>query len=352
MKIEEVSLLDFLGQDGVRFEIPRYQRAYSWQAEQCEELWRDLMRAARASRSHFAGALIYVDGRESGAANLSVVDGQQRLTTVSLILLALAHHLRARGESLFGMDEGSIVQTYLKSGDSVKLVLSQADRTVFERLVEGGAHADAAKTRAQENLELFEAKMEEEGFDPVCLLKGLNALTVISIALDERERAPEVFESLNSKGVPLVTADLVRNYLLLAESHAEQARLYERYWEPIQGLFGDDPGSIRLNNAILGWLAVRFRQVRKFGGDQAFSIFKSFCEDEYDGTVDELLDELYAFCMVWAENYRYHAVKKYKSADWARLGRKTRVSGRPLAELDHPESREYYQKHFGVDPQW
>ena len=65
-----------------------------------------------------------------------------------------------------------------------------------------------------------------------------------------------------------------------------------------------------------------------------------------------MLDEMYAFCMVWAENYRYHAVKKYKTADWAKLGHKTRVSNRPRAKLDNPESYEYYKKHFGVDPQW
>ena len=61
---------------------------------------------------------------------------------------------------------------------------------------------------------------------------------------------------------------------------------------------------------------------------------------------------MYAFCMVWAEHYRYHAVKKYKTADWAKLGHKTRVSNRPRAKLDNPESYEYYKKHFGVDPQW
>ena len=161
-----------------------------------------------------------------------------------------------------------------------------------------------------------------------------------------------MFESFNSKGVPLVTADLVRNFLLIAESHAEQKRLFEKYWEPITGVFGDDPGSLKLNNAILGWLAVRLKQVRRFGSDQAFSIFKTFCEDEYTGTVEALLEELYAFCLVWAEHYRYHAVKKYKTADWAKLGHKTRVSDRPRMKLDNPESYEYYTKHFGVDPQW
>ena len=352
MRIREMPLLEFLGEPDVRFSVPRYQRAYSWKAEQCDELWRDLLRAARARRTHFAGAIIYVEEQDDGGVVRSIVDGQQRLTTVTLVVAALSDYLRAGGEGPFGMDADSLAETFLRSENAAKLALSYADRETFESVVLGSALPANPSKRICDNLGRFASLMRDEPFDATELWQGLSALTVISIELDDREKAPEVFESLNSKGVPLVTADLVRNYLLLAESHREQTRLYERYWEPIQGLFGDDPGSIRLNNAILGWLAVRFRQVRKFGDDQAFSIFKSFCEDEYDGTVDELLDELYAFCMVWAENYRYHAVKKYKAADWARLGRKTRVSDRPLKELDNPDSRAYYQKHFGVDPQW
>ncbi|MBQ9041798.1 MAG: DUF262 domain-containing protein [Eggerthellaceae bacterium] len=352
MIIWEVPLLEFLGEPDARFAVPRYQRAYSWEADQCDELWRDLFRAARARRSHFAGALIYANEREGAAAERSVVDGQQRLTTVSLIIAAMADYLRERGESLFGMGADDLKVAYLRAGDAPKLELSHADNDTLAAIALDRPLPANPSKRVCENLACFAAHMREENFDAAELWQGLNALTVIAIALDRREKAPEVFESLNSKGVPLVTADLVRNYLLLAESHREQARLYETCWQPIQGVFGDDPGSIRLNNAIMGWLAVRFRKIRKLGDAQAFSTFKSFCEDEYEGTVDALLDELYAFCMVWAENYRYHSVKKYKSADWAKLGRKTRVSDRPLAKLDNPESLEYYQRHFGVDPQW
>ena len=354
MRISQISLMEYLGQPGARFSIPRFQRAYSWGGEQCDELWRDLFRAARAHRSHFMGTLIYVEGtQEKGSSGeFAVVDGQQRLTTLTLILLALTDYLRESGETLYGIDAAAIAESYLRCGELCKLKLARSDRATLEALVMGTQLPEEPSARVQENYWRFRDKMDEEDFDVVELWQGLGALTAIAAQLDSYDQAPDIFESFNSKGVPLVTADLVRNYLLLAENHQEQARLFELYWEPIQGVFGDDPGSIRLNNAILGWLAVRFKKVRKFGDKQAFSIFKSFCEDEYDGTVDDLLDELYAFCMVWAENYRYHAVKKYKTADWARLGHKTRVSDRPRAKLDHPESAEYYKRHFGVDPQW
>ena len=349
MEIMQMALLDFIGQPNMHFEIPKFQRAYSWTDDQCDELWRDVFRAQRAGRTHFIGTLICY---EAAPGVLHVVDGQQRLTTLSIILVALVRQMRKSEDSFFGVDADFIESSYLLEDEAPKLVLSQTDRSTFSAALCGNDYPQTPSSRVVENLASFQAKMKSENFDAVKLWQGLSALTVIAVRLDSSEQAPAVFESFNSKGVPLVTADLVRNYLLLAESRREQARLYNTYWSSIQGVFGDDPGSLKLNNAILGWLAVRFSEVRKFRDAQAFSIFKSFCEDEYDGTADELLEELYAFCMVWAENYRYHSVKKYKTADWAKLGRKTRVSGRPLAPLDNPESAEYYKRHFGVDPKW
>ena len=349
MKISQTTLLDFIGQEDAYFEIPRFQRNYSWNTEQCDELWRDILRAQRARRSHFIGTLIF---HESQTGVFHIVDGQQRITTLTLILVALVEYMRKHDESFFGIDAHYIEQHYLIKDNKTKLSLSQTDQATLDALIRACKMPAQPSEHVIANRIHFEELMGAEDFDAFLLWQGLSALTVIAAELDTSKQAPIVFESFNSKGVPLVTADLVRNYLLLAESRREQTRLYEKYWSSIQGVFGDDPGSLKLNNAILGWLAVRFKEVRSFRDTQAFSIFKSFCEDEYDGTVDELLEELYAFCMVWAENYRYHSVKKFKSADWAKLGRKTRVSGRPLAPLDNPESGEYYKRHFGVDPRW
>ena len=169
--------------------------------------------------------------------------------------------------------------------------------------------------------------MDEDGFGPQTLWRGIEKLFVISAEVGARDNAQLIFESLNSKGKPLTTADLVRNYLLLAQTHEEQTRLYDEYWDPIEGMFQPDPGSLRLDNAIQGWLSVRFRKVRARGRDEVYSVFKQYVEDEFTGTTESLLHELRNFCMIWAENYRYHAVKKYKSAfKWAENGAPTLVS--------------------------
>ncbi|MCQ2752604.1 MAG: hypothetical protein MJ189_05885, partial [Coriobacteriales bacterium] len=110
-----------------------------------------------------------------------------------------------------------------------------------------------------------------------------------------------------------------------------------------------DPGSLRINNAIRAWLSVRSKTKRAITDADAFFHFKTYVEDNFTGTTKELLIELHQFCCIWAENYRYHAVKKYKSYDWASLGKKTLVSDYELKDCENEESRDYFQKHYNVN---
>ncbi len=362
MQTRKDFLLDLLGMPKTSFVIPAYQRLYSWKERQCRELWLDVHRAARANASHFVGTVLYSveEDDAQGARRLAVIDGQQRLTTLTLMLVALARHLAATGASLpdaaGSIDAAGIAQRFLKAGDgahaSAKLVLSRNDRPTLETIVEGSPLPQHPSERVVENLALFESLMAEDSFGAATLWAGLNRLFVIDAEVGAGDNAQLIFESLNSKGKPLTTADLVRNYLLLAESHDEQTRLYDEYWAPIEGMFQPDPGSLRLDNAIQGWLSVRFRKVRAKGAGEVYSVFKQYVEDEFDGTPEDLLAELRGFCMVWAENYRYHAVKKYKSAfKWARNGAPTLVSHykkKPPANASYAEK--VRRERDAVDP--
>lgn len=392
MKSKQELLLDLLGTPDVRFAVPAYQRAYSWGRRQCEELWRDLMRAAHARRSHFIGIVLYAPSAERGAGGgagedadagegvdvgagapnsgdaggegadapvgapspftrLDIVDGQQRLVTATLALLALSEHMRAEQIDFFGMDADFMRASYLAPGGHAKLELSRGDAATLRHLVEGAPAPRKPSRRMLENLAYFRGQMAAPGFDAQELWRGLRSLLVIEAELGPADDAQAIFESFNSKGVPLTCADLVRNYLLVAMSHREQKRLYEQFWLPTQDAFGDDPGSLRLNNAIRAWLTLRCRTARARSDRDAFSVFKVYCEDEYNGSVEALLAELRSFAQVWAENYRYHAVKKYRSYDWASIGRKTLVSDRPLRPPDHPENYAWYTRHYGVNSQ-
>ncbi|RDB63775.1 hypothetical protein C1878_02965 [Gordonibacter sp. 28C] len=337
MKTDKHFVLDLLAAPDTRFVIPAYQRPYSWKRRQCNELWLDLQRAAKADRSHFAGTLLYAREADDaqGARQLAVIDGQQRLTTITLLLVALTRHLKERDIALADLDAAALGAHYLRMGAQAdapgKLVLSRNDRDTLFAVVHDAKPPEAASENILQNLAFFQERMDEDGFDAERLWRGVKRLFVIDAQVDGTDNAQLIFESLNSKGMPLTTADLVRNYLLLAESHDEQARLYDEYWSPIEGMFRPDPGSLRLDNAIQGWLSVRFRKVRARGAGEVYGVFKQYVEDEFDGTTEGLLRELRNFCLVWAENYRYHAVKKYKSAfSWATNGAPTLVSDRPV----------------------
>lgn len=341
MQTHNKALLDLLGQPGVTFVIPAYQRSYSWQERECKELWLDLHRAAKSGAKHFAGTFLY----SLEPPKIAVIDGQQRLTTVTLVLIALMRLLRSRGGSVGGMTAADINRLYLTvdcAGESEpvgKLVLSRNDRGTLFAVVRDMPLPPDASTAILSNLAMFEGLMQEEGFDPEALWKGLQLMTVVAARIEVDDPAQHIFESLNSKGLPLTTADLVRNYLLLAESHEARELLYDRYWETIEGVFQPDPGSLRLDNAIQGWLSVRFRKVRAKGAGEVYSVFKRYMEEEFTGTTESLLRELRNFCMVWAENYRYHAVKKYRSAgNWAVNGAPTLTAG---YERKAPENQHY-----------
>ena len=368
MQAKQEKLLDLLGRPDARYVIPVYQRAYAWGPDQCDALWHDVLAAGSAGSTHFVSTVLLA-GPSGDAANepaacepsgalggnpgeLMVVDGQQRLVSVTLMLVALRDRL-ARGDVALPFVDADVIQeTYLSPAGTRKLVLSRADDVTLESVVSDSALPQHPSARVQENLASFREKMDAEDFDAETFWRGLRGLYVIAVDLDGDDAPQAIFESFNSKGVPLVTADLCRNYLLLPLPHADQVRIYDEYWEPMMDLFGDDPGSLRFNNAILGWLTVRFRRIRAKGDKQAFAVFKRYCEEERKGSLEDMLREMRNFCMVWAENYRYHAVKKYKTADWAVLGAKTLVSDYERKAPDNPEAYRFYVEHFNVAAHW
>ncbi len=410
MKARQEKLIDLLGSEGIQFYIPVFQRSYTWSQAQCDELWRDMLKSANEECDHFTGAVLCMP--ESDGLSYQIVDGQQRLATLTLLMIALHDFLGKRDTSIMGLDASRVEATYFGTPDKPRLTMNEADNPTL-RALEFPSHAQPAPAHAQptggtqsqstqpapshaqpaptytqptggaqaqsqpqvqvqsaqpiegtqsqsqpqsqpqsqklkDNVGFFREKLNDPELDLLSLWKGIRSLNCIFVELDTGDNAQVVFESLNSKGVQLTTADLCRNYLLAGLPQAEQMRLYEDFWEPIEDLFGDDPGSLRLNNAILGWLTVRFRRIRAKGDKEAYHVFRRYMQEEFSGTIEVLMGELYNFCTVWAENYRYHPIKQYKSAtNWSTLGPKTLVSHIPIKPAS-PEALEFYAKHFGI----
>ena len=246
MKSETIALLDFM-KESKQLEIPIYQRTYSWEKENCEQLWEDIVQIGKAEADefepeHFVGTVIYIEKRNGQARY--VIDGQQRLTTAALIIEALAQFNEANREEI-GASAEELRRRFLfdptKMGDAAhKLLLSQTDKETLMALVAQQDEPENYSIRIHDNFNFFQKKIQGAvKRDRDALWPGLNRLTMISIALDRSQESPQrVFESMNDRGVELSNADLILHYLLMDLSAADQEQLYDAHWSPIENMLG------------------------------------------------------------------------------------------------------------------
>lgn len=387
MEVTQTTILDLLSDSANGLAIPSYQRVYSWTTRQCEELWLDVLRAGRDSRPHFTGVMLFEgEGADSfegedprdgsphggnGSGRIDVIDGQQRLTTLTLLLLAFARHLgKGDAPSASGDAAGcaaravdglphpeDIVKRFLlvsgAEGPEPRLLLSREDDAALRAELLGGELPLHPSQRVMGNLSYFEERMADPSFDAGRFWDGVGRLFVLVVHADSALDAQEVFESVNSKGLPLSLADMVRNYLLLEEDLDEQERLYDEYWFEAESLFYPDPASLKLNSAIKAWLSIRFRQARIGSPEQVYHSFKRYVEDEFKGTRESVLKELRSFCFMWREQYRYHAVNKFYARNWAEDGQHTRTGAYVRKAASHEEYATRIQRGVReVDERW
>ncbi len=247
MQAYETNFLRFL-EPRNQFFIPIFQRRYSWRKRQCEQLWDDVLRIGQNSDipSHFLGSIVYMaDGVQSVASvsRLLVIDGQQRLTTLSLLILALGKAIEEQNNEIgITLDQLSSFYLFNDKTDGelhYKLLLTGYDKETLIQLLENREYSDDASRRLVENFEFFEAKLKHADLQAV--YTGIQKLMIVDIALDHRYDNPQlIYESLNSTGLELSEADLIRNYILMGQPSDQQNKLYKDYWFPMEQRFGDE----------------------------------------------------------------------------------------------------------------
>jgi uncharacterized protein with ParB-like and HNH nuclease domain len=266
MKATEAKLLIFL-KNAPQFIIPIYQRTYSWTDKECRQLWSDILRAGRDDKIdvHFIGSIVYIEQGLSQVVMQSpnlVIDGQQRLTTVTLLLLALAETV-GDDEPMPGFSGPEIRENYLtnhrRTGDDFfKLLLSQTDRSTLNALVAGHDLPEHVSQRVQENHALFKDLLKggDEVVRQVCT--GLSKLVMVDIALSREHDNPQlIFESMNSTGRELSQADLIRNFVLMGLEPELQTRLYTHFWRPMETGFGQAAYTAHFDGFMRHYLTVR-----------------------------------------------------------------------------------------------
>jgi len=283
MKATEAKLLAFL-QKSPQFTIPIYQRTYSWTEKECRQLWNDILRAGRNEdvSVHFIGSIVYIEeglSQVSLQAPLLVIDGQQRLTTVTLLLAALAEVLGEK-QPVDGFSRKKIRNRYLLNDEEegerhFKLLLSQTDRETLKSIVDGKEAPAEPSVRVQENYQLFHDWLLalNGGYTDVC--NGLAKLVIVDIALTRDQDNPQlIFESMNSTGRELSQADLIRNFVLMGLQPRLQTRLYEEYWRPMELDFGQEAYGAHFDSFMRHYLTYRTGEIPRI--DDVYEAFKAY----------------------------------------------------------------------------
>jgi uncharacterized protein with ParB-like and HNH nuclease domain/predicted transport protein len=303
VKAKEANLLLFL-KASPQFVIPIYQRTYSWSAKECRQLWHDVMSAGRdkAIESHFVGSVVYIEQgifQVTSQSPLMVIDGQQRLTTVSLLLEALARRL-GETEPVDGLSAVKIrsyyLQNPLESGDRrFKLLLTQSDRDTFTSLVRQQGPPDAPSLRVLENFAFFEKQLNGLGDDLEPLWNGLRKLVVVDVALTRGQDNPQlIFESMNSTGRALSQADLIRNFVLMGLERDHQATLYNDHWHPMEQTFGQESYGLHFDRFMRDYLTVKTGEIPNIKA--VYEEFKKYASGSgATHGIDALISEVHTF---------------------------------------------------------
>lgn len=305
MKAVDAHLLTLLKASS-QFIVPIYQRLYSWQEAECDQLWADIMRAGSSSiiGPHFTGSIVYV--ARDQATNTSaepdlIIDGQQRVTTVTLVLAALAARLESlpddQREPWDGFSPRKIRNRYLLNDDEVgerqyKLILSQNDRQALIAILQGAEPARDRATRVIENYAYFRRKMDDPRLDLSVVCRGLDKLVVVDVKLERGVDNPQlVFEAMNSTGKKLSQADLIRNYVLMDLPPKQQEKVYSAYWRPMELEFSGAEEN-QFDEFVRHYLTIKTGEIPRL--DDIYDAFKDHATafTKADETIESLVIEL------------------------------------------------------------
>jgi len=304
MKATEAKLLSFLKQSP-QFIVPIYQRTYSWTERECQQLWDDILRTGKneAVSAHFIGSIVYIEKglyQVSNQSPLLIIDGQQRLTSASLILEALARRL-GDDEPIDGFSAEKIRSYYLlnplEKGDRrYKLLLTQTDRDSLIAILEQRSLPPKYSLRIDENFTFFKRQINALGSDLIPLCLGLAKLIIVDISLSREQDNPQlIFESMNSTGRELTQADLIRNFILMGLDAGHQTQLYENHWRPMELSFGQEAYGSHFDAFMRHYLTLKTGEIPKIRAVyEAFKAYARSPEVAEDG-VNALVADIHAY---------------------------------------------------------
>ncbi|GAA9019757.1 DUF262 and DUF1524 domain-containing protein [Helicobacter pylori] len=296
MEADATTLLNFIKDNQKnQLVIPIYQRVYSWEKEQCKQLWDDIIKIGGDDKmdGHFIGSILYVlDGITHSNNILLIIDGQQRLTTITLLLTALRNHLSDE------VKRKEIEDHYLinsdKDGDKkFRLILSESDKDTLLYLIDKDRRKPSEPSlKIMENFKLFEEWISKNTNKLETIFKGLEKLMIVEIALGKGKDDPQlIFESMNSKGIELTQTDLIRNYIVMETEIEKQEGFYNKYWRAMEENFKQNKKWF--DRFVRHYLTIKTREIPNI--NKVYVALKDYRQKEGIG-IEDLLKDLQKYC--------------------------------------------------------
>lgn len=304
-----------------QFLIPVYQRFYSWDIDQCKRLWNDIVEMQRKGKAgHFVGSIVNIaeQAMPTGVQKYMIIDGQQRMTTLTLLLLALRDYaIKNPSDTTVNARriDNMLLKNEYESGDErYKLLLTETDRDILISLVEEKPISESIRSRLIENYNFFANKLADKEIQPAEVYESIGKLQIVNITLDRAvDDAQAIFESLNSTGKELSESDLIRNYVLMGLEPSEQTYVYEHLWRPMEQLFIYETQGTVMDAFFRHYLTMKLSRIPKQGRVyEEFKLYHLNCEF---GTIRELCQDL----LEYAKYYTNIVFKRNSDTDLKKL---------------------------------
>ncbi|PLR79962.1 hypothetical protein CVD25_22890 [Bacillus canaveralius] len=301
MQASQTSILHLLRIPNQQFVIPVYQRTYKWTHIHCGQLFSDILKASGStSKNHFIGSIVHISDQNIPVTKvkpLTIIDGQQRLTTISLLLLAIKNYLDEHPNPNITSNEINqyLVNSDKKDDEYIKLQLTKQDREVYFSLI-NKTEIDVEYHNILNNYMYFYNSIKSGQRDIEALYEGIAKLIIVEVSLEREHDDPQlIFESLNSTGEKLTEADLIRNFLLMDLTSSFQKKIYNHYWFPIETRLREENKG-ELSNFIRDYLTFKTKKIPK--KTSVYSDFKDYFKKYYSRepeSIENLMKELLQF---------------------------------------------------------
>ncbi len=292
MTARESTINDFFALTGTIFSIPVYQRNYTWEEENCEKLLQDIVSISQNKKTHFMGSITYILHHINDEKSLRqlqefvIIDGQQRITTIMLLLKAI--ETKIPNEGIKKEIDGLLNLT----GQRLRLKPIKSDKEAFDLVMQNRSHEIQGVSHIRNNYKFFTKELDNyisKGYRIEEIYGAFLRLKIVAIGLELGEDDPQVvFESINATGVQLKGLDLIRNYLMMGENSDNQNRLYNTYWVPLENWLGERD----LNDFIKTYLRIYFEDKFKEGEREVYYTLKAHHRDNFPDNIQGLMSDM------------------------------------------------------------